>query len=142
MRGFKATDEQISHLQFFSLGRSFQQATLRVMISIALPLVEFASFVALLVLVGRISLRPRWRVRAVLYGWGFSVILAGIWAVLLPLLCERGLDTETIEATFPGGTLVIATLTLGWIWPMVAVGIAYGLEHRKNGHARRYSGRQ
>jgi NADH:ubiquinone oxidoreductase subunit 6 (subunit J) len=101
------------------------------MLSIVLPIVELASFVMLLVLVGCVSKRPHWRVRAIVYGWGLSVILAGIWAILLPSLLRRVLDSQTLASAFPDGTLIMAMMFSGWMWPLIIVGIVYNLEHKK-----------
>lgn len=91
----------------------------------------FASFVALLVSVWHVSRRPRWRTRAIIYGWGLSVILAEVWALFLPTLFRRVMDSRTLAATFPDGALVMAMLAFGWMWPAVIVGISSYLECRR-----------
>jgi ABC-type transport system involved in multi-copper enzyme maturation permease subunit len=103
------------------------------MLSITLQIAMFVSFIALLVLVWRVSKRPRWRIRAVIYGWGCSIILAGVWALLLPTLLRSVMDSQTLAATFPDGTFVMAMLALGWMWPAVIVGISSCLERRRRG---------
>jgi ABC-type transport system involved in multi-copper enzyme maturation permease subunit len=101
------------------------------MLSIALDIAMFASFVVLLVLVWHVSKRPRWRIRAIIYGWGLSIILAEVWALLLPILFRRVMDSRTLAATFPDGAFVMAMLAFGWMWPTVIVGISSYLECRK-----------
>lgn len=103
------------------------------MISIVLPILMFANFAALLALVFLAGKRPRWRVRAVIYGWGLSVIFAGIWGVLFPLLLRGILDPQTIQTAFPDGQFVMGMLGGGWIWPLIVVGIACNLERKKKG---------
>ena len=103
----------------------------RIMLSIALQIVMFASFIALLVLIWRVSKWPRWRVRAVIYGWGASILLAGVWAMLMPWLFRGVVDAHALETTFPDGTLVMGMLAGGWMWPLIVVGIASNLERRK-----------
>jgi hypothetical protein len=101
------------------------------MLSITLQVFMLTSFVALLVLVWRFAKRPNWRTRAVIYGWGASIIWALLWALLMPMWFRGTMDQRTIVTTFPDGTIVMAFLFGGWFWPLIVVGIS-GYLHRKN----------
>lgn len=94
------------------------------MLSTALQIVMFVSFVALLALVWHVSKWPRWRIRVVVYGWAASILLAGLWAIIMPLLFRGVMDAHTIAATFPEGTFVVAMLVCGWMWPLIVVAIS------------------
>jgi hypothetical protein len=83
-------------------------------------------------LVWRVSNRPQWRVRAVIYGWGLCVVWALLWAVVLPWSFRAIMDSHTVATTFPDGMLVLWQLAFGWVWPLVVVAIA-GYCHRKEG---------
>ena len=83
-----------------------------------------ASFIALMALIWRVSLRPRWRVRAVIYGWGLCIVWALLWALVLPWLFRGRMDSRTFAATFPDGAMVLAALAFGWVWPLLVVGTA------------------
>jgi len=91
------------------------------MLSIALQIAEGASFIALLVLIWRVSRRPRWRIRAVIYGWAAIFLWAFFWAILLPLLLARVMNPHLRADTFPDGTIAAAALFGGWFWPLVMV---------------------
>src|SRR5258708_37444503 len=94
------------------------------MLSITLQVLMLASFVALLVLVWRFSKRPNWRTRAVIYGWGASILWALVWALLMPMWFRGVLDSRTFISTFPDGTIVMAFLFCGWLLPLIVVGIS------------------
>jgi hypothetical protein len=106
------------------------------MLSIALQIVMFASFIALVVLVWRVSKRPRWRIRAVVYGWGLSIVWALVWALLVPMSLRGVMDSDTLVTTFPDGTWVVGFLACGWFWPMIVVGISSYQERKKSGGDR------
>ena len=55
------------------------------MISITLQVIMLATFIGLLGLVWRVSRQPRQRMRAVIYGWGASILWAVLWALILPM---------------------------------------------------------
>jgi hypothetical protein len=93
------------------------------MFSIALQIVMLASFLALLVLVWRVSRQPRWRVRAVIYGWAASFLWALLWALLLPMWLRGFMDADTLHQTFPDGTLAAGFLFGGWFGPLIVVGL-------------------
>jgi membrane associated rhomboid family serine protease len=98
------------------------------MLSIVLQIVEFVSFIAPLVLVWRVNKRPRWRIRAIIYGWAAFFLLSVFWCFLMPA-CFSGLHLPV--ETFPDGTIAMAALVFGWIWPAIIVGISSYLERRK-----------
>jgi hypothetical protein len=100
------------------------------MISIALQIVESLSFVALLVLVWRVSKRPKWRIRAVVYGWGAFFLLSLFWSCLMPALFHS-LGLHLPVDTFPDGTIAMGALLGGWIWPLVVVAISAYYQDRK-----------
>ena len=91
------------------------------MVSATLQILIFVSFLVLVVLVWRVSKRPKWRVRAVIYGWGASIVWAVFWAVLMPIWLQGMLDSNTLAATFPDGTIAAGFLVCGWFWPLVVV---------------------
>jgi len=103
------------------------------MLSIILQILMLASFVALLVLVWRVSKRPTWRTRAVIYGWGASVIWALLWALLMPIWFRGVMDSRTLVSTFPDGTIAVAFLFGGWFGPLIVVGISGYLDRKKSG---------
>jgi multisubunit Na+/H+ antiporter MnhF subunit len=92
--------------------------------SIILQIVMHASFIALLALVWRVSRRPRWRVRAVIYGWAATVLWVLFWALLAPMWFRRFINAETLHQIFPDGTLAAAFLFGGWFWPLIIVELA------------------
>ena len=100
------------------------------MISIALQIVEFISFIAPLVLVWRISKRPGWRIRAIVCGWGAFFLLSLFWSLLMPALF-RSLGLRLPIETFPDGTIAMAALFGGWIWPLVVVAVSAYYQARK-----------
>jgi 4-amino-4-deoxy-L-arabinose transferase-like glycosyltransferase len=102
------------------------------MLSITLQIVEFVSFIALLVLVWRVSKRPRWRIRAVVYGWAAFFLLSVFWCFLMPALFSQ-LGFHLPVETFPDGTIMMAALVFGWFWPAIVVGISSYLERRRRG---------
>ena len=91
------------------------------MITIAFQIAENASFIALFVLIWRLSKRPGWRVRTVIYGWAAVFVWAVLWAFLLPLLFYWLVDSKLQADAFPEGPIVVAALFTGWIWPLVIV---------------------
>jgi hypothetical protein len=91
------------------------------MLSIALQILMFASFIVLLVLVWCVSKRPRWRVRAVVYGWGTSILWALLWALLLPMWFRGVMDADMLHRTFPDGTLAAGFVVGGWFWPRESI---------------------
>ena len=93
------------------------------MLSIAFHFLSFGSFIALMILVWRVSERPRWRVRAVVYGWGAVILWAFFWAVLMPTWFRGVMDAHTLVATFPDGTIAAAALLGGWFWPLILVAL-------------------
>jgi hypothetical protein len=103
------------------------------MLSIALQIVECVSFIALLVLVWRVSKRPRWRIRAVIYGWAAFFVLSVFWCFLMPTVFSRVMDLHLPVATFPDGTFAMFALVFGWMWPAIIVGVSSYLERRKRG---------
>ena len=100
------------------------------MLSTALQIVEFASFVALLVLIWRVSKRPRWRIRVVIYGWAIFFLLSMFWCFLMPEIFKR-MDLHLPAETFPDGTIAAAALFGGWFWPLIVVVASDYFEHRK-----------
>lgn len=102
------------------------------MLSISLQIVEFVSIIALLVLVWRVSKRPSWRIRAVVYGWASFFLLSVFWCLLMPAFFKH-MDLHLPVETFPDGTFVLAAIVFGWFWPTVIVGISGYLERRKRG---------
>jgi len=102
------------------------------MLSITLQIFEFVSFIALLVLIWRVSKRPRWRIRAVVYGWAAFFLLSLFWCFLMPALF-RQLGFHLPVETFPDGTLAMGALAGGWLWSLFVVGISSYLERRKRG---------
>jgi hypothetical protein len=102
------------------------------MLSIALQILMFASFIALMVLVWRVSRWPKWRVRAVIYGWGASIVWALFWALLMPIWFRGVMDSHTLATTFPDGTIAAGFLFGGWFWPMAVVAIASYRERKKS----------
>jgi hypothetical protein len=90
-------------------------------LSITLQIVMAAGFVALMAALWRVSRRPRWRVRAVVYGWAAVFLYALFWAVILPLSVRGVMDAHTIAKTFPDGTIAMAALFGGWFWPLIVV---------------------
>src|SRR3954468_21084242 len=103
------------------------------MLPIALQILMIASFVALLVLVWRFGKRPNCRMRAVIYGWGASIVWGLLWAVLIPMWFRGVMDPHTRVATFPDGTIAVALLFGGWIWPLAVVGMSDDLHRKKSG---------
>lgn len=102
------------------------------MFSIILQILELASFIALMVVVWRASKWPRWRIRAVVYGWGLSFLWSFFWAVLMPMWFRSRMNSHAPPAnTFPDGTIAMAFLVGGWFWPAVVIGIISYLDRRK-----------
>ena len=101
------------------------------MITIALQIIEIVSLVALFVLVWRVSKWPRWRVRAVIYGWAAVFLWALLWAILLPMALSRVTDAHFRADAFPDGTIAMGALVGGWVWPLVIVAISSYIQDRK-----------
>ena len=91
------------------------------MLSITLQIVEIVTFIALLFLIWLVSKRPRWRIRAVVYGWAVVFLWAFFWAILLPMSFKGVLVSHTIAEAFPDGTIAMAALVGGWFWPLIVV---------------------
>jgi len=107
---------------------------MHVMLSVTLQVVMFASFIALLVLIWRVSKWPRWRIRAVVYGWAAVFLLAIFWTALMPRCCRNLMDSSTLANTFPDGTIAMAALFGGWFWPLIVVGIANCRDRKTTGN--------
>jgi hypothetical protein len=103
------------------------------MLSLLIQFLIFATYIALMVLVWRVSKKPGWRVRAVIYGWGGSFLWALFWATLMPIWLRGYLDKETLLATFPEGTLILAFLFLGWFYPLIIASISHNLQRKRTG---------
>jgi len=117
-----------SHVaQLFSLGH------IRAMITTIFHILEFGSFIALLILFWRVSKWPRWKVRVVVYGWALVFLWALLWAAILPMSLRGILDSQTLVDTFPDGTIAAGALFGGWFWPMIVVAIRSYQERRKTG---------
>src|ERR1700685_3618382 len=99
------------------------------MLSITLQAIEFISFFAPLILVWRISKKPRWRIRAVIYGWAAFFLLSVFWCFLMPAFFNH-LGLKLSVETFPDGTIMMAMLVFGWFWPAVIVCITSYLADR------------
>jgi 4-amino-4-deoxy-L-arabinose transferase-like glycosyltransferase len=95
--------------------------------------VELVTFIALMVVIWRMSKRPRCRVRAVVYGWVACFLWALFWAALMPMFFRGIMDSRTLVITFPDGTMVLFFLVFGWFWPAVMVGISSYQERKKQG---------
>ena len=93
------------------------------MLSITLQIFIFVTFIALMVFVWRVSKRPGWRMRAVIYGWGASILWAIFWVWVMPTWFRGVMDSDTLVKTFPDGTFAMFFLVFGWIWPAVVVAI-------------------
>lgn len=115
---------------FLSIGGSLRS---QVMLSIALQIVMVASFAALLVFIWRVSKWPRWRIRAIVYGWAAVFFWAFLWAILLPMSLRGVMDAHKLAATFPDGTIAMAALVGGWFWPAVMVAISSFQGRKKRG---------
>jgi len=68
-----------------------------------------------------VSRRPRWSVRAVVYGWAAVFLYALLWAAILPMSLRGVMDSHAIAQTFPDGTVAMAALAGGWFWPLIVV---------------------
>src|SRR4026207_1398044 len=101
------------------------------MLSITLQILMLASFIALLVLIWRVSRWPRWRIRAVVYGWGASFLWALLWSILLPMWLKGVMDSQTLHSTFPDGTFAAGFLFCGWFCPAIVVAIRSNRDKRK-----------
>lgn len=101
------------------------------MLSITLQISMFVSFIALMVVIWRVSKRPRWRIRAVVYGWGACFLWSLFWALLMPMFFRGMMDSTTLAATFPDGLFAMSFLVFGWFWPAVMVGISNYRERKK-----------
>jgi hypothetical protein len=103
------------------------------MLSITLEIAMFASFIALMIVIWRVSKWPRWRIRAVVYGWAAVFFWAMFWAGLMPILFRHLMDAETRARTFPDGTIAAAALFGGWFWPSLVVMAGVYRDRRKTG---------
>ena len=113
--------------QLFSLGH------IRAMITTIFHILEFGSFIALLISFWRVSKWPRWKVRVVVYGWALVFLWALLWAAILPMSLRGILDSQTLVDTFPDGAIAAGALFGGWFWPMIVVAIRSYQERRKTG---------
>ena len=102
------------------------------MLSITLKIGMVVGFIALMLLIWRVSRRPKWRVRSVIYGWVAVFLYALLCAAILPLGFRGVMDPRTIADTFPDGTIAIAALVGGWFWPLIMVLV----RHRAKGSDR------
>ena len=103
------------------------------MLSTTLQILILASFIALMILVWRVSKRPRWRIRAVIYGWAASFVWALLWSALMPMWLRGAMDSQTRANTFPDGTIAMFFLVFGWFWPAVVVAASAYHERKKRG---------
>ena len=101
------------------------------MILVTLQIVELVSLIAVFVLIWRVSKWPKWRVRAVIYGWAVVFLWALFWAILLPMALSRVADAHFRLAAFPDGTIAGAALFGGWIWPLFIAAISSYVQDRK-----------
>jgi hypothetical protein len=101
------------------------------MISVTLQILECASFIGLLILIWRVSKWPRWRVRAIVYGWAAVFVWALFWAILLPILFSRIMNPDLRAEAFPDGTIAMGALFGGWVWPLIIVAISSYKQDRK-----------
>lgn len=101
------------------------------MLSVTLQLLIVSSYLALTVLVWRISERQGWRIRAVVYGWALFVVWAVLWSLLLPMWLRGAMDAQTLSQTFPEATWSVGFLFGGWIWPLILVEIRACKERKK-----------
>jgi hypothetical protein len=101
------------------------------MILIALQIAELVSLIAVFVLIWRVSKWSRWRVRAVIYGWAAVFLWALFWAILLPMTLSRVTEAHFRADAFPDGTIAMAALFGGWVWPLVIVAISSYFQDRK-----------
>ena len=103
------------------------------MITTIFHILEFGSFIALLISFWRVSKWPRWKIRVVVYGWALVFLWALLWAAILPMSLRGILDSQTLVDTFPDGTIAAGALFGGWFWPMIVVAIRSYQEHKKTG---------
>lgn len=103
------------------------------MLSNTLEIAMFASFIALMIVIWRVSKWPRWRISAVVYGWAAVFFWAIFWAGLMPHWFRDLMDAETRARTFPDGTIAMAALFGGWFWPLIVVGVSFYQDRRKKG---------
>jgi TRAP-type C4-dicarboxylate transport system permease small subunit len=94
------------------------------MLSVTIQIVFNAGFIALMVLIWRISKRPRWRIRSVIYGWAAIFLWAFLWSAILPMSLRGVMDSHTLADTFPDGTIAAAALFGGWFLPLILVAIS------------------
>jgi TRAP-type C4-dicarboxylate transport system permease small subunit len=94
------------------------------MLSVTIEIIFNAGFVALMVLIWRVSKRPRWRIRSVVYGWAAVFLWAFLWAILLPFSLRGVMDSRSLADTFPDGTIAAAALIGGWFLPLIVVAIS------------------
>jgi 4-amino-4-deoxy-L-arabinose transferase-like glycosyltransferase len=93
-------------------------------LSIILQIVMMLSFIALMVVVWRVSKRPKWRIRVVVYGWGACFLWAVFWAAFMPMIFRGTMDPQTSARTFPDGTVAMFFLFFGWFWPALVAAFA------------------
>ena len=100
--------------------------------TIAFQLLQFITFIALLILFWRASKWPRWRLRVIIYGWALVFLWAFLRAAILPFSLRNVMDSKTIADTFPDGTIVMGALAGGWFWPLIVVLINNHQSCKKN----------
>ena len=104
------------------------------MLSVVVPIVFNAGFVALAVLIWRVSKRPRWRIRSVIYGWAAIFLWALLWSAILPMSLRGVMDSHKLAATFPDGTVAAAGLFGGWFLPLILVLISNSPRKKRGDH--------
>jgi hypothetical protein len=103
------------------------------MLSIAINNVFNTGFIALTVLIWRVSKRPGWCICAVVYGWAAIFGWSFLWAVILPLPLRGMMDSHRMGDAFPDGTFAVAALVGGWFWPATIAGVANAPASKKRG---------
>lgn len=93
------------------------------MFSRLFQIAETVTFLCVLVLIWRVSRRPNWRIRAIIYGWALLFLWSVIWAMVFPIMLRSKLNSPDFKDAFPDGALALAFLIGGWFYPAVIVGI-------------------
>jgi hypothetical protein len=87
------------------------------MLATVIEFFELFSFVMLSLLVWRISKKPKWKIRAIIYGWGMFVLWAIFWS--LPSAWFKG----ALGLAFLEGRAVSVFLIGGWLYSAIIVGL-------------------
>ncbi len=95
------------------------------MLVAALQIAELASLAYLLSIIWRLSKRPHWRIRCVIYGWAAIFGWSLIWAVFAPSAFRSLLDSKEMINAFLDGTIAMACLVGGWFYPAAIVAIRH-----------------